>query len=307
MAKDKNGELLPYRDDAVYGNGLNGIIFDKYSKFDSSLFWYIISQVSERKYNDYDLRKTTYDFADIKKNLKLQSRSDKRLAEALDKSNERLLRTSLVQKREGKNEFYAKRTLIFSSFEVDSKAGTLTVAINEDAVPYLTNITKNFTQYSLQQLVKLHSKYSQTLFRLLNQFRSKGHYYVKRDKLIVLLGAPKSYLKSNISRFRERILDPSVKELSVFFENLNYYIKEGESEGRGRPRLEMIEFTFTPEPNNRKNINNVAIATDVSKKKKTTASNKRKEIDVTENTSQADLTDGSDGSSDTGNFIDKLL
>lgn len=276
MAQDKKGELLPYRDDAVYGNELNRIVFEKYNKFDSSLLWYIITQSSERPRTNYDLGITTYSFSDIKQNLHIGSRSDKQLGQALDKANTHLLKATIVNKYEDSTDIYSERTAIFSQFKVNSKSKTLTVKLNDVAIPYLTNITKNFTKYSLQQLVTLDSKYSQSLFRLLSQFSSKGFFTVKREDLIALLGAPKSYRNSNFARFKEKILSPAVEEVSKYFNNLTYEVaKSTSSSSTGRPKYDRVDFYFTPIPNKRKSINDNATVNDSPEPKNKRRSNKK--------------------------------
>ncbi|CUU91037.1 putative RepE [Campylobacter hyointestinalis subsp. hyointestinalis] len=85
--------------------------------------------------------------------------------------------------------------------------------------------------WELIEFSNLTSKYTQTLYRILKQFRSTGTVTIFEndwDKFVEIMDIPKGYAMSDIDK---RILTPAIKELSektlfstdrVIFENLKY-------------------------------------------------------------------------------------
>ena len=128
----------------------------------------------------------------------------------------------------------------------------------------------------LAEFSSLNSKYTQTLYRLLKQFRGEGALFLEWDKFLDLLDIPKSYGMSDIDK---QILKPAIKELSektlfsddrVIFNNLRYEKIRGR--GRGRP-VKNINFYFK-----RENTDNKKQISEKKQKAKLKAENEYKEF-----------------------------
>ena len=111
-------------------------------------------------------------------------------------------------------------------------------------------MTKEFTQYELEEFIFLNSRYTKTIYRYLKQFRTTGIWRVSWDDFKMLLDIPKSYEMRDIEK---RVLKPSVEQLqeplNLFerartpFKNLKYTKIKGKGRGRGG-NVTHIEFTF---------------------------------------------------------------
>lgn len=326
MAQDKNGIKLPHNDIAKYGNEINRLNFTGFGKMELNHFWAYISQLSNldrkdlKKYN-FDVTKAKFTFSELRKLTGYKNRNNNQYYEFLKKLGYKLQSIPLVSETENKN---GKRTEIMSVFTktiVDQKGSaaesTVTVQTSPEILPYLRDLKEQmYTAYNLERFMNLKSIYAKNLFRLLSQFRTTGYYTVYRDAFMELIGTPKSYFKSNnFKRFQTQILDPAVEELQSSFKNLKYE-KITKKVKRGRPRIYKLEFTFekqTPQelglndstrkdvtPKSEENSNSkLNDATNASSKVK-----KNKEAYLSHTKSKSDITETS---SDTEDFINKLL
>ena len=141
---------------------------------------------------------------------------------------------------------------LFNEFLVDDENKTLEASINSRFLFMLNNFKDgNFTMLELAEFSSLKSKYTQTLYRLLKQFRFTGFRSIKWAEFIEIMDIPTSYRMFDIER---QILKPAIAELTqeadIFnqnnpiFKKLTY--KKIRGTGRGRP-VEIIEFYFMPE------------------------------------------------------------
>lgn len=122
--------------------------------------------------------------------------------------------------------------------------------VNEDFRELIANLTKEFTQYELEEFIFLNSRYTKTIYRYLKQFRTTGIWRVSWDDFKEILGIPNSYEMRDINK---RILEPSIKQLqeplNLFersrtpFKNLKCTKIKGKGRGRGGTVV-AIEFTF---------------------------------------------------------------
>jgi len=105
---------------------------------------------------------------------------------------------------------YIDQFVLFPTFKISKKAGTLTVKINQDYV-YLLNDFTNFTEFGLANFIKLSSKYIKLLYKELMQFKSTGKLYLTMEEFRKKLDIPDSY---SFSKIKDRILLPSFKDFS---------------------------------------------------------------------------------------------
>lgn len=125
---------------------------------------------------------------------------------------------------------------------------SIEIGINEEFEFLLNNAIGNFTTFELEEYQSLSGKYTQTLYRLLKQYKGTGYARFEWSKFIEVMGVPKSYRMCDIEA---QILKKALKELtrertlssgtkSIPFSNLEY-IKT--IKGRGG-KVVGIEFTF---------------------------------------------------------------
>ena len=148
---------------------------------------------------------------------------------------------------------FSRFTICYNGKKNDFKNAELTeirLKVNEDFRELIANLTKEFTQYELEEFIFLNSRYTKTIYRYLKQFRTTGIWRVKWDDFKEILGIPNSYEMRDINK---RILEPSIKQLqeplNLFersrtpFKNLKCTKIKGKGRGRGGTVV-AIEFTF---------------------------------------------------------------
>jgi len=216
-----------------YDNYMNSL---KFTGFTVTDFNFLIALCSRMR--DKSMTKVNFSFEELRNitNYK-KSNSIKQFISDLERMNEKLMR--ITCKLTTKTEIIM--FVLFPVFKIDVEKQTLTVRVNEDFAFILNELVKNFTRFDLSEFVKLDSKYSKTLYRLLKQYRTTGTYEVKIDDFKNKMDCPKAY---NNKQFMQNVINPSLKELQNYFTNLQCTVKYAHK--RGRP-VEGYTFTFKPE------------------------------------------------------------
>lgn len=224
-----------------YDNKLNLLAFKGVTKLEYDLFFSILSKLKNQGTSEIVLT-----YAEITQHMGWNLTVEE-TAKALIKGVEKIVKTAIKWETE-------TSVKIFTLFEVFEIPNTyepyLKVKINNTFKGILNDFNQGFTVWELAEFTDLSSKYTQTLYRLLKQFRSTGKLILEWNNFIDLMDIPKSYAMSDIDK---QILKPSVKELSektlfnqknTIFKNLRYE-KEYYAK-RGRP-IKSITFYFDAE------------------------------------------------------------
>lgn len=235
-----------------YDNDLNLVAFKNFSKIENDVFFALIW-----KLRDQGNKEIRLDFAELRSLIDLRNMTNKEISEAITNIGDKISRSVIRYETETEIQFFT----VFQVLAVPKNTDDFYIRakINEPFL-YILNDFKagNFTIWELIEFGNLSSKYTQTLYRLLKQFRGKGALFLEWNKFIDLLDIPKSYKMSDIDK---RVLKPAIKELSektlfsndrVIFNNLRYEKIRGR--GRGRP-IKNINFYFQAEnTDNKKQI-----------------------------------------------------
>lgn len=226
-----------------YDNKLNMISFKELNKLDSDVFFSILARLKEK-----GTEKVTLSFAELTEYMP-KNISSKEILAILDTSTNKLASSIIRYETQSKISKFA----IFQLFEIDRDNFYITAQISEPFLFLLNNLETGFTAFELAEFSNLTSKYTQTLYRLLKQFKKTGYRVMEWGEFLEIMNVPKSYSMGDIDK---RVLNPSVKELSQepslfepnnpIFKKLAY--KKIRGKGRGRP-VEKIEFYFMPETN----------------------------------------------------------
>lgn len=136
----------------------------------------------------------------------------------------------------------------FEYTDVNMATLWVTVQIAEQAATMFNNFSARtrFNRFSLLQYFQIQSKYSKNLFRLLKQWRTRGHYTYTVEQLKQDLAIPKSYRPADINR---RIIQRSKEELAPYFANFHVEI-EPARENRSTKYI----FYWKPEKNRAKDF-----------------------------------------------------
>ena len=154
-----------------------------------------------------------------------------------------------------KFEIYINEIENLEKQKLEQQFSHLILKVNDDFAYIINELTRDFTQFELDEFLYLRGKYSKSLYRLLKCVRTTGYYIKKWSDFKGLMGIPES-MRDNM--IETRILKPCVEKLSetikthlfdarIPFENLEYKFKK-ESSKRGKPQVTHIEFYFKPQP-----------------------------------------------------------
>lgn len=113
------------------------------------------------------------------------------------------------------------RTRFVSGILFDPDKSQITVTFAEDILPYLTELSANFTKYKLYEVAEFSSAYSIRLYELIvmwiNQFQYKKEFDLYEFK--ELMGAQGKY--KQFTQLRERVIETAINEIN---EKTNYKV-----------------------------------------------------------------------------------
>lgn len=208
----------------------------KFTGFTVTDFNFLLTLCSRLK--DKGTNEVNFSFTELRTltNYK-KSNSIKQFVEDLKRMNEKLMKITCSLKTETEIIMF----VLFPTFAINLNKQTLTVSVNERFRFILNELIKNFTRFDLQEFVTLESKYSKSLYRLLKQYRVTGKYEIEVNDFRSKMDCPESY---NNKQFMQNIINPALKNLQNYFQELNCETKYARK--RGKPVTGYI-FTFAPE------------------------------------------------------------
>lgn len=215
-----------------YDNYMNSL---KFTSFTVTDFNFLILLCS--KMRDKDTTEITISFEELRQKANYTRTSIQQFVSDLERMNDKLMKVTC--KLRTKTEIIM--FVLFPTFKINLDNQTLTVRVNEEFKFILNDLVKNFTRFDLGEFIKLDSKYSKTLYRLLKQYRTTGRYEVQLDDFRRKIDCPASYSTKYIM---DKIIKPVLKELQNYFTDLQCTVKYAHK--RGKP-VEGYIFSFKPE------------------------------------------------------------
>ena len=237
-----------------YDNYMNSLKFKGFTPTDFNFLMVLCNKLRNK-----DLSEITISFDELREKTDYKQTSINKFVSDLERMNKKLMQITCRFETDSKIIMF----VLFPTFIIDIDMQLLRVSVNKDFQFILNELVKNFTRFELREFVELDSKYSKSLYRLLKQYRSTGHYEVNIDEFKEILDCPETYSSKYIM---DKIIKPSIEELDQksYFQNLK--CKPKYARKRGKPVTGYI-FTFTPE-----NVENTA---NHSLEDKKTAENKK--------------------------------
>ena len=238
---DKMAKLPVY-----YDNKMNLLAFKNLDKVEANLFFSIVA-----RFNDKGAEKLKLNFSEIAEFISDNKYTSKELSKLINDGVGKVVQSAIKWEMTPTKTAYFT---LFNEFLVDDENKTLEASINSRFLFMLNNFKDgNFTMLELAEFSSLKSKYTQTLYRLLKQFRFTGFRSIKWAEFIEIMDIPTSYRARDIDK---QILKPAIAELTqeadIFNQNNPIFkkliYKKIRGTGRGRP-VEKIEFYFMPETN----------------------------------------------------------
>lgn len=223
-----------------FHNDLNLMALKNYTKTEQNFFMSILYKLMNQ--DELILR---INFSELK-NLTSFEQNYERLVEAIKNICEKMIK-SIIKVEE--NEYKTAYITIFEILKIDENEKFIEAQMTK-SFKYLVNELKsgNFTIIELVEFNNLSSRYTQTLYRILKQFKTTGFRVLKWNEFLEIMDIPKGYEACDID---SQILKPAVKELSddknlfnqnrIIFKNLSY--KKNKLIGNGN-EIYSIEFKF---------------------------------------------------------------
>ena len=182
---------------------------------------YVVSKIKPDD-EDFNIVQTSmYELTNVL-NLKRNGRTYSQLAESLESMRAKSVRVY--------NEV-EKRLTLTGWFEVVDlwENGKIQLKINKQFAPYLLQLKHDYTQHLLIDTVKLKSKYSIILYKLMREAdKDKGKSIAilqgTPEEFKEWLGAPENY---DYNRLKENILKKAVEEINLKIDDMDLEILQG--------------------------------------------------------------------------------
>ena len=182
---------------------------------------YVVSKIKPDD-EDFNIVQTSmYELTNVL-NLKRNGRTYSQLAESLESMRAKSVRVY--------NEI-EKRLTLTGWFEVVDlwENGKIQLKINKQFAPYLLQLKHDYTQHLLIDTVKLKSKYSILLYKLMREAdKDKGKSIAilqgTPEEFKEWLGAPENY---DYNRLKENILKKAVEEINLKIDDMDLEILQG--------------------------------------------------------------------------------
>ena len=272
--KEKDKEVVRYNNDLN-----NKTYLKNFNALELNFFMAICSKLKTQGTGE-----VIFSFKELKKKIQYDretTRNTDNFISKLRSTNRKILNS--ICEIETKD--YIDQFVLFPTFRISKKTGTLTVRINQDYA-YLLNDFSNFTEFGLANFIKLSSKYVKLLYKELMQFKSTGKLYLTMEDFRKKLDIPDSY---NFSKIKNRILVPSIQDFSFIFKKFKIVttynngdeieINENTEEKRGDKRkVTNINFYFVL--STKEDIIEVPVSKEILKDK--LEANTNEEIDIKE-------------------------
>lgn len=176
---------------------------------------------------------------ELRKLTKYKNVSNKEFVDAIELTVRKIGALSFTIK---KSNTYFEMFFPFSVFKFNLNT-FLKVRVNDEFLYLFNNFVGDYTTMDIKESVSLSSAYSKCIYKMLRRFRNvpKPMWVVSLDDFKTFVDSPDCYKMGSID---QKILDPSIKELTPFFPNLKVeklYSNEGK---RGRPSVSGLKFTF---------------------------------------------------------------
>lgn len=205
--KEKDKEVVRYNNDLN-----NKTYLKNFNALELNFFMAICSKLKKQGTNE-----VIFSFNELKKKIEYDtSHNTDNFINKLRSMNRKILNS--ICEIETKD--YIDQFVLFPTFRISKKTGTLTVRINQDYA-YLLNDFSNFTEFGLANFIKLSSKYVKLLYKELMQFKSTGKLFLTIEDFRKKMDIPDSY---SFSKIRDRILVPSFKDFSFIFKKFKVVV-----------------------------------------------------------------------------------
>lgn len=130
------------------------------------------------------------------------------------------------------------------------KKGLIDVWFDDELYDYLLDLKRNFTTYQIRTVFNFKISHSFRFYEILKSYEYQGKISISVNELKLMLGLQKKYKRYN--SFRERVLDPSIKELNEHTDIQIEYHKIHNSKGGVKELVFFIKENTDNLPNDKR-------------------------------------------------------
>lgn len=182
---------------------------------------YVISKIQPTDSGLITINTSMYELTRVLK-LKTSGRTYSQIAQNLEDMRAKSIKIYNENERSITMTGWFERAKVWENGKIELK-------INEDFSPYLIDLKKNYTQYLLIDTVKLKSKYSILLYKLMREAdKDKGKSIAilqgTPEEFKAWLGAPEDYEYKDLKR---NILKKAVEEINLKIDDMDLEILQG--------------------------------------------------------------------------------
>lgn len=223
-----------------YNNKFNKIQFTNFNSNDLNILMKICVKLN--KLNKNDNTKLEITFNELKESIKYVGHK-KQFIKLLDSMTDKISIMKIWTDEGFDKIFLFKRCKTVVSREV------LKIELNKEYIDFFIELEKQFTAFSLENFVKIQGKYAKNIYRLIMQWKTKGHCPTEYEDKFFSIAEIKGFLNISedhkVKYLTDDILKPAVKELNELglIKNLELIVHKAKK--RGAPVIG-YSFKFTP-------------------------------------------------------------
>lgn len=223
-----------------YDNKLNLIPFKGMTKLENDIFFALLYKLREQGTEELNL-----EFSELKRLIGFQGQRNSYVNKLIENVSKKISQSIIQYDTAEATEFFS----IFRVLRVPRQGDTCIQAkISETFAFMINNLKQGFTAFELAEFNRLKSRYSQTLYRLLKQFKNTGFLKMEWEKFKEIMDIP---VKMKMNDIDGEILKPVMRELqtvrceynTITFQDLTYV--KTKTAGMGN-KITGIEFYFLP-------------------------------------------------------------
>ncbi len=182
----------------------------------------LLSAISQIKHGEKITDQTMYTIS-VHDISELTGVTANNLYKELEDSALRLKRREIRIPEEANGKGKKEKILItcwLQSIQYVPKSGSVQIRFSHDILPYISQLTEQFTIYKLKDVAKLSSSYAIRLYELLMQWNSSGTRTVEIEWLKKTFLIEDKY--SRIKDFKARVLEPAIQQIN---DTTNIWVK----------------------------------------------------------------------------------
>jgi len=147
-----------------------------------------------------------------------------------------------------------RKTRWISSIDYVPGEGKLVLSFSVGIIPYLSQLSREFTKYKLKHVARFESVYSIRLYELLVQWSSAGEREIEVEWLKKQFQVEDKY--NRLGNLKKRVIDPAIAEIN---EHSNLWVTYGQRKAGREVTHFQFQFGLKDQPKERKHLSDEEI------------------------------------------------